>query len=115
MKHKNYIKILFILFLTLGIGKNNSLWAQKIDVDSLLHVAVKEVYKDKNYESALKKTQLGIKLTPDYLDFHLLRGRIYQLTNVKDSAQFYYKHVIDKNPAYEEAFTYLINMDIEEK
>lgn len=115
MKHKNYIKIFFILFLVLGMVKNNAVLAQKIDVDSLLTVAVKETYKDKNYESALKKTQLGIKLTPDYLDFHLLRGRIYQLTNVKDSAQYYYKHVIDKNPAYEEAFTYLINIDIEEK
>ena len=75
-------------FLLLGMAKNNAVFAQKIDVDSLLNVAVKETYKDKNYESALKKTQLGIKLTPDYLDFHLLRGRIYQLTNVKDSARY---------------------------
>jgi YaiO family outer membrane protein len=115
MKHKNYIKILFILFLVLGMAKNNAVLAQKIDVDSLLNVAIKETYKDKNYESALKKTQLGIKLTPDYLDFYLLTGRIYQLTNVKDSARYYYNYVIDKNPVYEEAFTYLINMDIEEK
>ena len=115
MKHKNYIKILFILFLVLGMAKNNAVLAQKIDVDSLLNVAVKETYKDKNYESALKKTHLGIKLTPDYLDFYLLTGRIYQLTNVKDSARYYYNYVIEKNPVYEEAFTYLINMEIEEK
>ena len=115
MKHKNYIKILFILFLVLGMAKNNVVWAQKIDVDSLLNVAIKEINKDKNYESALKKTQLGIKLAPDYLDFYLLTGRIYQLTNVKDSARYYYNYVIDKNPVYEDAFTYLINMDIEEK
>jgi len=115
MKHKNHIKILFILSLLLGITNNNVVWCQKIDVDSLLNVAIKEVNKDKNYESALKKTQLGIKLAPDYLDFHLLAGRIYQLTSVKDSARYYYNHVIDKNPVYEDAFTYLINMDIEEK
>ena len=115
MKHKNHIKILFILSLLLGITNNNVVWGQKIDVDSLLNVAIKEVNKDKNYESALKKTQLGIKLAPDYLDFHLLAGRIYQLTNVKDSARYYYNHVIAKNPVYEDAFTYLINMDIEEK
>lgn len=113
MKDKNYIKILSIIFLVLGM--NNVVWGQKIDVDSLLNVAIKEVNKDKNYESALKKTQLGIKLAPDYLDFHLLAGRIYQLTNVKDSARYYYNHVIAKNPVYEDAFTYLINMDIEEK
>ncbi|HKO76375.1 MAG TPA: hypothetical protein VJU52_04125, partial [Flavobacterium sp.] len=83
MKYKNYTKILFIIFLVLGMAKNN-VYAQKIDVDSLLNVAIKEVNKDKNYESALKKTHLGIKLAPDYLDFYLLTGRIYQLTNVKD-------------------------------
>jgi len=115
MKHKNHIKILFILSLLLGITNNNVVWGQKIDVDSLLNVAIKEVNKDKNYESALKKIQLGIKLAPDYLDFHLLAGRIYQLTSVKDSARYYYNHVIAKNPVYEDAFTYLINMDIEEK
>ena len=115
MKDKNHIKILFILFLVLGMVKNNVVWAQKIDVDSLLNVASKEVNKDKNYESALKKTHLGMKLAPDYLDFHLLTGRIYQLTNVKDSARYYYNYVINKNPVYEDAFTYLINMDIEEK
>jgi YaiO family outer membrane protein len=115
MKHKNYIKILFILFLVMGMAKNNAVLAQKIDVDSLLKVAIKETYKDKNYESALKNTHLGMKLSPDYLDFHLLTGRIYQLTNVKDSARYYYNYVIDKNPVYEEAFTYLINIEIEEK
>ncbi|PZX94187.1 hypothetical protein DOS84_06060 [Flavobacterium aquariorum] len=115
MKDKKYIKILFIVFLVMGMMNSNVVWSQKIDVDSLLNVAIKEVNKDKNYESALKKTRLGIKLAPDYLDFHLLTGRIYQLTNEKDSARYYYNHVIDKNPVYEDAFTYLINMDIEEK
>lgn len=115
MKDKKYIKILFIVFLVMGMMKSNIVWSQKIDVDSLLNVAIKEVNKDKNYESALKKTQLGIKLAPDYLDFHLLAGRIYHLTKVKDSARYYYNYVIDKNPVYEDAFTYLINMDIEEK
>jgi YaiO family outer membrane protein len=115
MKNHHHIKIFFILFLLFGISKNNVVWSQKIDVDSLLNVALKEVNKDKNYESALKKTHLGIKLAPDYLDFHLLTGRIYQLTNVKDSAKYYYNYVINRNPVYEDAFSYLINMDIEDK
>jgi YaiO family outer membrane protein len=115
MRYKHPFRSLIILFLFFGIAKNNSVWAQKIDIDSLLNVAIKEVNKDKNYESALKKTQLGMKLAHNYLDFHLLTGRIYQLTNVKDSARYYYNYVIDKNPVYEDAFVYLINMDIEEK
>ena len=94
MKNHQYIKTFFILFLLLGISKNNPVWSQKINVDSLLTVAVKETNQDRNYESALKKTQLGMKLAPDYLDFYLLTGRIYQLTNVKDSARYYYKYVI---------------------
>jgi YaiO family outer membrane protein len=114
MKNQHYIKTFFILFLLLGMANNNAIWSQKIDVDSLLTVATRET-KEKNYESALKKTHKGMKLAPDYLDFYLLTGRIYQLTNVKDSARYYYNYVIDKNPIYEDAFTYLINMNIEEK
>ncbi|MBW4360081.1 YaiO family outer membrane beta-barrel protein [Flavobacterium taihuense] len=115
MKNRRYIKTFLILFLLFGITQNNVVFAQKIDVDSLLTVAIREVNKDKNYEAALKKTTLGMKLAPDYLDFHLLTGRIYQLTNVKDSARYYYNYVINKNPICEDAFGYLINMDIEEK
>lgn len=113
-KHYN-LKSFFILLLFLGMAKNDTIWSQKTDVDSLLKVAIREVNLDKNYQSALKKTKTGIKLAPNYLDFYLLKGRIYELTNVKDSARYYYNYVIDKNPVYEEAFTYLINMDIEEK
>lgn len=114
MKHKHYIQILFTVFLLLGCIENNHLFAQT-DVDSLLTVAIKEVNKDKNYESALKKTRLGMQLAPDYLDYYLLTGRIHQLTNAKDSARYYYNYVIDKNPVYIEAFAYLINLEIEEK
>lgn len=115
MRSRNQMKTISILLLFMVFFENESIWAQKIDVDSLLTVSIKEVNKDKNYESALKKTQLGIQLSPDYLDFYLLRGRIYQLTKVKDSARYYYNYVIDKNPGYIDAFTYLINMDIEEE
>ncbi|CAN1561835.1 YaiO family, OMP domain [Flavobacteriaceae bacterium] len=115
MKYRNHIKTILTLLLVFGFAKNESIFAQKINVDSLLTVAVQEVNKDKNYGSALKKTQLGMKLAPNYLDFHLLTGRIYQLTNIKDSARYFYNYVIDKNPVYQDAFTYLINMDIEEK
>ncbi|PJJ08846.1 YaiO family outer membrane protein [Flavobacterium sp. 1] len=115
MKKRRYTKTFFILLLLLGVAENNSVWSQKTDVDSLLNAAINEVNKDKNYDSALKKTHKGIKLAPDYLDFHLLAGRIHQLNNTKDSARYYYNYVIDRNPVYEDAFSYLINMDIEDK
>lgn len=92
-----------------------SLFAQQIDTDNLLKEALHEANVEQNYPSALKKSQLGIKLAPDYLDFYLLSGRIYQITQKKDSARYYFNYVIDRNPKYEEAFLYLINLNLEEK
>lgn len=115
MKRIDTIQILLLLFLFLGIATNNVIYSQKIDVDNLLKEALNDANKDQNYELALKKSHLGIKLAPNYLDFYLLTGRIYQLTKQRDSARYYYNYVIEKNPVYEEAFSYLINMDLEEK
>ncbi|MGM8362219.1 YaiO family outer membrane beta-barrel protein [Flavobacterium sp. ARAG 55.4] len=92
-----------------------SIFAQKIDTDNLLKEALHDVNVEKNYSAGLKKTKLGIKLAPDYLDFYLLTGRIYQLTQKRDSASYYFNYVIDKNPKYEEAFLYLINLNIEDQ
>ena len=105
---KIYLLIVFLL------GINFSASSQKTDVDSLLIKALKDV-KENNLESGLKKSQLGIKLAPDYLDFYLLAGRIHQLTKQNDSAKYYFNQVIDKNPVYEDAFLYLINLNLEEE
>ncbi|MFV5695781.1 YaiO family outer membrane beta-barrel protein [Flavobacterium sp. LB3P122] len=115
MIQKNIIRTLLIVLLYSGTLSNYTVFAQKIDTDSLLTEALHDAYKTRNYKLALKKSQLGIKLAPDYLDFYLLSGRIYQLTQKRDSARFYYNYVIERNPKYEEAFSYLINMDLEEK
>ncbi|WP_035141825.1 YaiO family outer membrane beta-barrel protein [Flavobacterium daejeonense] len=110
----NNNKILTILtYLILLV--NYSLFAQQIDTDNLLKEALHEANVEQNYPSALKKSQLGIKLAPDYLDFYLLSGRIYQITQKKDSARYYFNYVIDRNPKYEEAFLYLTNLNLEEK
>ncbi|GGA82624.1 hypothetical protein GCM10008015_24200 [Flavobacterium palustre] len=114
MKYNNIKKIL-IAFIYLLPLFNYSAFAQKIDTDNLLKEALHEANVERNYPLALKKSQLGIQLAPDYLDFYLLSGRIYQLTQKKDSARYYYNYVIDKNPKYEEAFSYLINLDLEDK
>ena len=58
---------------------------------------------------------LGKKIAPEYLDFQLLLGRNYEFIKQTDSARYYYKMVLEKNPKYEEAFLYLINLNIHEK
>ena len=115
MKNNNiYISTLFFclfLFFT-----QNTKAQKKIDTDSLLTVIVTDMKTSQpNYKRNIQRALLGKKLAPDYLDFHLILGRNYDLTKVKDSARFYYNYVIEKNPVYEDAFLYLINLDIEEK
>ncbi|OXA76207.1 hypothetical protein B0A65_20020 [Flavobacterium frigidimaris] len=96
---------------------NQNINAQKkIDTDSLLTVIVTDMKTSHpNYKLNIQRALLGKKLAPDYLDFHLVLGRNYDLTKVKDSARYYYNYVIDRNPVYEDAFLYLVNLDIEEK
>lgn len=108
LTHKTY----FLILLLFGI--THSALSQKVDVDSLLINALKDV-KNTHYEAGLKKSHLGIKLTPDYIDFYLLAGRIHQLTKQNDSARYYFNYVIDKSPVYEDAFLYLINLNLEEE
>ena len=110
MKQTKFFRILFITVFIFTAGKT---MAQKIDTDSLLVRAAKEINPNKNYTEAIRKAQLGIKLAPDYLDFHLLLGRAYQLTQAVDSARFYYQHVLAKNEKYEEAFGYLTQLEID--
>ncbi|MFB3387369.1 YaiO family outer membrane beta-barrel protein [Flavobacterium sp. LAR06] len=113
IKITNLAKMFFCLFLF----SNQNIEAQKkIDTDSLLTVIVQDMKTSKpNYKLNIQRALLGKKLAPDYLDFHLVLGRNYDLNRVKDSARYYYNYVIDKNPGYEDAFLYLINLDIEEK
>ena len=110
---KNFaVRTYFLIVFTLGI--NYSALSQKVDVDSLLVSALGDV-RNNQYESGLKKVHQGIKLTPDYIDFYLLAGRIHQLTKQNDSARYYFNYVIEKNTVYEDAFLYLINLNLEEK
>jgi YaiO family outer membrane protein len=85
--------------------------AQQINTDSLL-IKAYESLKEKKYELAFKQAHLGKKISPDYLDFQLLIGRIHQITSQQDSARLYFKKVLAKNTAYEEAFLYLINLEL---
>lgn len=106
-------KIVFLFILTVSFVLTSQ--AQKIDTDSLLVQALHQLNKEKNYSKAIELSHLGIKNAPDYLDFHLLLGRAHWLTQKKDSARYYFNHVIAKNPKYKEAFSYLSKLEIEEK
>lgn len=107
MKRRTKIALLFLII-------NISLFAQKIDTDSLLVKTHYEINTTKDYQKAIKLAHLGIKFAPNYLDFHLALGRTYMITKQADSARYYLNHVIDKNPKYKEAFLYLTKLEIGE-
>jgi YaiO family outer membrane protein len=99
-----------ITFIVLMFGVNLS--AQQINTDSLL-ISGYESLKQGNFEKAFKEAHLGKKVSPEYLDFQVLLGRLHQLTKQQDSARYYYNKVLQKNTDYEEAFLYLINLELE--
>lgn len=99
--------LICLLFFSIQIS-----FAQQINTDSLLVQAYASL-KQKDYALAFKQAHLGKKTDPEYLDFQVLIGRIHQMSNQQDSTRMYLNRVLDKNPAYEEAFMYLINLELE--
>jgi YaiO family outer membrane protein len=93
----------FISFLAIG---------QTIDTDSLLLEATRSL-KSKTYAKAIEQGRLGVKISPEYYDFHMLLGRVFTKTKKIDSAQFYFKQVIKNAPIYKDAFTNAIKLSIE--
>lgn len=113
---KNIKTIHFTLLIFFLLLLSPQINAQKIDTDSLLTVITNNMKTSHpDYKQNIKRALLGKKAAPEYLDFHLALGRNYDLANQKDSARYYYNYVIDQNPKYQEAFIYLINLNIEQK
>jgi YaiO family outer membrane protein len=106
-------KIIFIIILI--ILSSSNLLAQKINTDSLLVKTYFELNTKKNYTKAIQLAHLGLKIAPNYLDFHLVLGRSYMLTKSTDSARVHFNHVINNNPEYKEAFSYLAKLEIQDK
>jgi hypothetical protein len=77
-------------FVLLGLFVNMCIFAQKIDTDSLLTVANKQMSIEKNYPKAIELGLEGIKIAPKYLDFHIVLGRTYMITKQADSARYYF-------------------------
>lgn len=114
LNNKQFSFNIYSLFVCLIFFGAQFSFAQKINTDSLLLQAY-ESLKQKEYSRALKQAHSGKKISPEYLDFQVLIGRVHQLTNQKDSARIYFNRVLKKNTAYEEAFMYLINLEFEEE
>jgi len=107
------MKFKFLLFF---VCVCNSVFAQKINIDSLLVVTNNILKSDtKDYFKAKKIAHECIKVAPDYLDFYVALGRIHKNEKNIDSAKYYFQHVIDANPKYKEAFFYLSRTELEAK
>jgi YaiO family outer membrane protein len=102
-------------FVLLGLFINMCIFAQKIDTDSLLTVANKQISIEKNYPKAIELGLKGIKIAPKYLDFYLVLGRAYMITKQADSARYYFNYVIKNTTKYKEAFNYLTKLEIEQE
>ncbi len=106
------LKFTYLLFALL---LQFSFYGQKLNTDSLLVVTNKLINVKKDYTKAIELGHLGIKHAPNYLDFHIALGRAYRFTNEIDSARYYFNYVITKNTNYKEAFTYLTQLEIDER
>ena len=109
------LKTITFLFFLLFLSNQHISAQKKIDTDSLLTVIIKDMQTNKNYKKNIERALLGKKIAPAYLDYYLLLGRNYDLLKKKDSARYYYKYYIDKKPDNEDAFNYLINLELEDK
>lgn len=87
-----------------------SVTSQAINTDSLLLEGLKSL-KSQDYEKAIKQGRLGVKIAPEYTDFHMLLGRAFMKTKKIESAQFYFNHVMASAPIYKDAFINSINLD----
>lgn len=108
-------KILNIVgfFILIFIFSSQKISAQKIDTDSLLTVIIKDMQNEKNYAKNIQRALIAKKIAPDYLDYYLILGRNHDLMKNKDSATYYYNYFIKKTNSNEDAFHYLINIELE--
>lgn len=114
MKNSKIVNIVFF-FIFIFIFSNQKINAQKIDTDSLLTVIIKDMQNEKNYAKNIQRALIAKKIAPNYLDYYLLLGRNHDLLKNKDSATYYYNYYIEKTNANEDAYNYLINIELEKK
>ncbi|EKB50723.1 hypothetical protein B879_00703 [Cecembia lonarensis LW9] len=94
---------------------NAGLKAQQIDTDSLLQVVIEKSKDKSKANEAIALGRLGIQVAPDYYDFHLLLGKVYKEVGFYDSARYFLNLVIENNPAYKDAFSIILPLELEQQ
>lgn len=100
--------ILFVLLF--GLAACFITNGQKVNTDSLLMEGLKS-FKAQKYDKAIEQGRLGVKLAPEYTDFHMLLGRSFVKKGKTESAKFYFAHVMATAPEYKDAFINAINLE----
>ncbi|MGM0636000.1 MAG: YaiO family outer membrane beta-barrel protein [Bacteroidota bacterium] len=109
MKINSYI--ITLAFLALLSFKSA---AQQVNLDSLLYQSI-DLLKEKEYQQVIENSKFALEKAPEYLDFNLILGRAYEMQNQPEKARENYKIIIDENPDYKDAFTYLVNLELKEE
>lgn len=109
------MKLKTTLLFVCVLVQTNLFSQKKINTDSLLTVTNRYLNTDKNYAETKRLAHLGIRLAPNYYDFHIALGRACRYTNEIDSARYYFNTVMSKNPKYKEAFVYMAQIELESK
>lgn len=107
------ILIAFILFVSIA----HDLQAQQLSSDELLKQAIYETNVSKDYTKAIVLARQGLTISPDYIDLHLLLGRLYMLTKPPeyDAARTEFLYVLQTSPKNMDALNYLITIETIQK
>jgi YaiO family outer membrane protein len=108
------VKLISLLALTLFVSMAGNLQAQQLSSDELLKQAIYETNVSKDYAKAILLARKGLTTSPDYIDIHLLLGRLYMLTGkpADDTARAEFLYVLKISPDNIDALNYLITIEI---
>ncbi len=102
--------VLLVLLVFLCI-KSNAQWLKKSESSDDLYKEAKKEIELKHYQKAINLCNKAIDISPRNLDLYLLLGRSYALAGKVDSARIELNYVVQKNPKYKDAYTYLVNIE----
>lgn len=110
-------RILLILTLTCSLVNVNAQRKQnqqqifkRDNADEYYDESVKQA-KLRNYRIAISLAREGLRLRDNFMDLHLLIGKLYTITKNYDSARYHIKYVISNDPRYKDAYFYAINIE----
>nr|WP_247716449.1 YaiO family outer membrane beta-barrel protein [Sinomicrobium weinanense] len=63
-------------------------------------MALEETRENRDYEKAIELCRKGLELSPDYIDIHLLLGRLYTLTGKPGEAENRFAYVLAEDPRH---------------